>query len=206
MADNNVQQILNSLIMKKVVGSPILEGPLSYIIDTVGNISYSPVSVDNCGNMNVPGTLTIGGAPYVPGIPAQTEFVFADMIVVSSTITITTPLTTYPFSTWTAPRTGIYMIQFSTVYFVGTVSGGSLDGWQYNLYKGAGDANLIAIANLTHQIGLNSRVYNNFTNTSIYVVLEAGQSYRAEIIAYNISGSYATVSEWQGLMYVVALC
>jgi len=53
--------------MRKVDGSPILEGPLSYIVDTVGNISYSPVSVDNCGNMNVPGTLTIDGAPYVPG-------------------------------------------------------------------------------------------------------------------------------------------
>jgi hypothetical protein len=68
MADNKVQQILNSLIMRKVVGSPILEGPLSYFVDTVGNISYSPVSVDNCGNMNVPGTLTVNNGIVLGGM------------------------------------------------------------------------------------------------------------------------------------------
>jgi len=141
------------------------------------------------------------------GVPVQTAFIFTQQVTVDSTIPAPDPgaLIT-AFGTWTAPRTGIYMIEYSTNYNVGSVTGGPQDGWQYKLYQGGGIGNQIALANLTHQIGTTLPTYASTAHTVIYVSLTAGQSYHANIDSWNISGTYATSANWYGSMNVSALC
>jgi hypothetical protein len=54
--------------MKEVDGTPIAEGSLLYIGDTVGTVAYSPAAVDNCGNMIVPGTLIVNDGVVLHGV------------------------------------------------------------------------------------------------------------------------------------------
>jgi len=66
--DHKLRQTLRSLIMKEVDGTPIAEGSLLYIGDTVGTVAYSPAAVDNSGNMLVPGTLTVNNGVVLDGV------------------------------------------------------------------------------------------------------------------------------------------
>jgi hypothetical protein len=181
---------------------------------TTNNVSAQSVTTNGVlangnGVFNYPvtfnSTVNFAYPPASSGLTPRTTLLYSVTLPLPQTIP--TPTGQIQGQAFTAPATGVYMIQWTLQYSPGNTTAGNADAFNCVIYQTDQGTNVPKARASIPVLGLTPTVaYPSWTSMTVIDTLIAGENYTPQSLIYNRSGTLATTLVWNLEINITSLC
>jgi hypothetical protein len=181
---------------------------------TTNNVSAQSVTTNGVlangnGTFNYPvtfnSTVTFAYPPASGGLSPRTSLFYSVTVPLSQTIP--SPTGQVLAQAFTAPATGVYMIQWTLQYSPGNTTAGNADAFNCVIYQTDEGTNVPKARASIPVLGLNgTTAYPSWTSMTVLDTLIEGENYTPQTLIYNRSGTLATTLVWNLEINITSLC
>jgi hypothetical protein len=149
--------------------------------------------------------VTFAIPPPSSGLTPRTTL-FYD-VTLSLPTTIPTPTGQINAQSFTAPASGVYIIQWTLQYSPGLTTAGPADAFNNVIYQTDTGTNTPKARTSIPVLGLSPTVaYPSWTSMTVLDTFIAGENYTPQSLIYNRSGTLATTLVWNLSISITSLC
>lgn len=149
--------------------------------------------------------VTFAIPPPIGGLTPRTTLLYSVTLPLPQTITAPTgQIQGAPF---TAPASGVYIVQWTLQYSPGNTTAGTADAFNNVIYQTDEGTNVPKARTSIPVLGLNgTTAYPSWTSMTVLDTFIAGESYTPQSLIYNRSGTLATTLVWNLAINITSLC
>jgi hypothetical protein len=200
-ADSQGYAFFNSAI----TGGGLSQNHLMLFAYPGGGGTYLCMDVAPTGNITFPGVVTFSQPPVGAGGLAPRTTLLYDTVLSLNTPNL--PSGRLLAQNFTAPATGVYLIEYQLQYSPGDTTAGVQDGFAPVIYQTDQGTNVVK-ARATMTIPANNTLawYPGYPTTTVMDTLTAGVNYTPNLYIYNNSGTLSTTLVWNFAIKITSLC
>jgi len=149
--------------------------------------------------------VTFAIPPPIGGLTPRTTLLYDTTLSLPQTIPSPTGQIQGP--AFTAPASGVYIIQWTLQYSPGNTTAGPADAFNNVIYQTDQGTNVPKARTSIPVLGLNgTTAYPSWTSMTVLDTFIAGESYTPQSLIYNRSGTLATTLVWNLAISITSLC
>ncbi|NBW15854.1 MAG: hypothetical protein EBR82_48490, partial [Caulobacteraceae bacterium] len=149
--------------------------------------------------------VTFAIPPPIGGLTPRTTMFYNTVLSLNQTIP--SPTGQVQGQDFTAPASGVYIIQWTLQYSPGNTTAGPADAFNCVIYQTDQGSNVPKARASIPVLGLNGTVaYPSWTSMTVLDTFIAGENYTPQCLIYNRSGTLATTLVWNIAINITSLC
>jgi hypothetical protein len=149
--------------------------------------------------------VTFAIPPPIGGLTPRTTLFYDTVLSLNQTIP--TPTGEIQGDSFTAPTSGVYIIQWTLQYSPGNTTAGPADAFNCVIYQTDQGTNVPKARASIPVLGLSGTVaYPSWTSMTVLDTFIAGENYTPQSLIYNRSGTLATTLVWNLAINITSLC